>query len=1731
MADSDSDSVSSATPSVEPVIHMSMRVSATKTAAPKTTFEPLIGATFSLNATPLLRPQTAGDAPVKRSDRRRSSSHYYASPEVRRRSSAHFTPGPSAPPPPAMGAAGQQSLASLPIPLNQRDMAALKMGRQLMMDVSEHYDESNLDNSQTVARYFVDRWLKSLNPASSATTITPFSLEMLSRLEAARTLEESQRPQSPGSPSSYRGSPTSGMRDKAGKPGKALVNSACQVLDAIVDEIGGEYPVFAEIRRTLYPAIFMEKSSAQYPVPTSEEHRGERFSTEDRGLPSRHPDFTERKMWCQSDNEKKLADAEAKIEEYELRWNEKDEILAEKDAELEAAVNHAADLQNELDEMKAKMDKSKKEGQMHAMHKASLRSMLDTEKEKHKSTKADSARSLKDTLAAEKKKAAEKVERLQESQKRAVEGLKEAESKYLKCKEDMFAKDEELQALGNQAKELAAEKGTRDAAFAKRLEVVNSEKAEVLNDLENVKQMSQNNRRMYSELIEDHHALQTSYNELLSNQESAAQALSTVMDESQLAALKKELEDQKRDLANERRASVMLRDELTSAKTTAAEWAAAASKNAEAATGARNKAQLDVDQATPSDENVMFIEKHYVDKSVVVELEAKIEELRKELEECQKKSEEKQRQLDSELDRVNKELETQKENEKFFSEKYSETEELLKLSEEQQKESALLRDALEAAKSDLERELIGKINSVEGEIENYRSIIAKLEADNAELQSDLEQERHRIAVESGEPVTNDAASNELISSLQAQVESLTSELSSSSEKKSALEEELSGATAMYESSKERSSKQAVEIGELKRKIAELEEICGKLESTLQRTSSEAGGGKVADMLKQLDGRKKFQAKAKKVLTMVKMGKKNPFGAAMGGFGRGKSALPLSAPVTEETETDGNDLRDRSTSESVASGAKQLLEDEGAMERKKNEEEQLKAEEGRRMEEKERQEREEQERRKKEESEAMRIAEEGMKDKMEAQLKEQLEAETAKIKEEAEKEKEKIRLELELEFKSQAKEEEVEEKETDDAAAGVSAKMKESQEKMDKELEEIRRVQEQMKKEALASVEAAEMAQASAEHANQAKEAAAAELARLQESMAKQANEAHAKDDAREAELLALRDEEDRLKAAVAEAERKAREAADAKREHNELRQKLERELADQAKAAEEANRSREDAEKKARTGGLISKMGMLGKDSHAAAKLKRAEEAAAEKLAEAEGRIEAERKKAAEEIERLKAEAERGKELAVAKAKEGMEKEQAEERAREKERARIGSLDDYGKGLEMGQKIALVKEMLAEIQDLEAMGDNVAFKKKIAELRGKIAKLRKDLEDYGGWKKALYLSGGSVDLNFDIDPWPLKQQVEILKEIKGYLTKTMEAESKEAAAAFREVDDKCIGLKKVVGRGEKTIEKQQGTINSLREEIEELERGIAQQDAAGGGGGGGGAAELNLEAAGAADEITKEMVLDELKQVRRQMFRERLAVNELLGGIDKFNDKVGSLCVSRDSAEMVAMEEAGKRRDEIGALLFKTGAVSQILVHGSEVEARSLLNSERPPPLKHTPDLCSEKNAGKSILPYLVTKKKQVQVLAKFLEKRVLFGDNLTNYKEEVKSLHNLGKIETFAENLNDKLVWHQGRALMIQESLNHILANAKGSEDKATELYHAAKMVNVDVGREEMLNWAATYGESDRLEKAVGLGRKGAVGFASKGEYLGSMARTSSPPRKFEVGTEAARTAYGLPG
>lgn len=137
MADSDSDSVSSATPSVEPVIHMSMRVSATKTAAPKTTFEPLIGATFSLNATPLLRPQTAGDAPVKRSDRRRSSSHYYASPEVRRRSSAHFTPGPSAPPPPAMGAAGQQSLASLPIPLNQRDMAALKMGRQLMMDVSE----------------------------------------------------------------------------------------------------------------------------------------------------------------------------------------------------------------------------------------------------------------------------------------------------------------------------------------------------------------------------------------------------------------------------------------------------------------------------------------------------------------------------------------------------------------------------------------------------------------------------------------------------------------------------------------------------------------------------------------------------------------------------------------------------------------------------------------------------------------------------------------------------------------------------------------------------------------------------------------------------------------------------------------------------------------------------------------------------------------------------------------------------------------------------------------------------------------------------------------------------------------------------------------------------------------------------------------------------------------------------------------------------------------------------------------------------------------------------------------------------------------------------------------------------------------------------------------------------------------------------------------------------------
>ena len=124
-----------------------------------------------------------------------------------------------------------------------------------------------------------------------------------------------------------------------------------------------------------------------------------------------------------------------------------------------------------------------------------------------------------------------------------------------------------------------------------------------------------------------------------------------------------------------------------------------------------------------------------------------------------------------------------------------------------------------------------------------------------------------------------------------------------------LQDELQGTDEMHQGANKRASEYAKEIVELKRKVADLEEICGKLEDTLKRTSSRALGSGVNDMITQLENRKNLKTKAKKVLNMVRLGG----GTGIGGmFGKGngseggllgalKTTGKKAAPEEEEEE--------------------------------------------------------------------------------------------------------------------------------------------------------------------------------------------------------------------------------------------------------------------------------------------------------------------------------------------------------------------------------------------------------------------------------------------------------------------------------------------------------------------------------------------------------------------------------------------------------------------------------------------------------------------------------------------------------------------------------------------------------------------------------------------------------------------------------------------------------------
>ena len=852
------------------------------------------------------------------------------------------------------------------------------------------------------------------------------------------------------------------------------------------------------------------------------------------------------------------------------------------------------------------------------------------------------------------------------------------------------------------------------------------------------------------------------------------------------------------------------------------------------------------------------------------------------------------------------------------------------------------------------------------------------------------------------------------------------------------------------------------MGDLKRKLAELEEICGKLESTLQKTSSSEGGGKIGDMLKELDSRKKFQKTTKKLMNSMRMTNAFGGGSKKGGsqgsmFGGGKAAK-----VEGEGEGEGEGEVDKIVDKVVV--VEKVVD-----------------------------------------VDAINIL------KQEMELKVQQEAHEAKQK-------------LEKLQNEQAK---------------LRADAKSEKEAAEKKLSEM-----QAKLEAQLAVQREEGQQKSKSAADEADE--------LRQKQTILLEDMKLSEEKRVALELRLKEE-----AKNAELERK--------QELSRKQQQFDDDLNKMAIQNEEKlKQMAAEQHKSSHKSSIIGKIGNFGTKNLMNKKLGEKDEkiASAEKEAE-ELKIELSRLK-------LKSEAE--------DTKKQVEKEKEEE-------------NEFGKGLAASEKAQLVKELLIQRKGMENMasqGSSVA-KRRTMEVSEQINKLRKDLEDYGGWKPAILLSGGSVDLEFDLEPWPMKQQVEILLTMKKFLEKKVTEEAKEASKAFFEVDGKRELLEKSLNKSEKNVEKQRSTVLKLRHELEELENRMKA-----------GEEKSRIEAekldnmtnkGGAGGELTKDELQGYVRGLKREQYRERLAVSELLRVIDEFYHGVGELTIDREEGEIldrlieeqVELEIKGggnneaimeSRVEEIGAV----GRPIAVLLQGEEGrrkidrgkfglstrkgsgtppgkkreiiqpqprgsrnmrpktapggrkneklaklrQQKKLYDNKLPPPLKKTPDLMAEELATVSLIPFVLAKKKAIPMLAKFLDRRILLGKNWRDFEGHLSQLDHLDKIETLAKNANRKLLHHQKEVGHLDGYLNGLLKGSVEADEGEIERYSNECMSRTQHANQSLLDYnesvlkktAILEGTNSRLlrpQSAVPL-------FVSRGEYFETKMLNSNPnPIKYK--------------
>ena len=94
------------------------------------------------------------------------------------------------------------------------------------------------------------------------------------------------------------------------------------------------------------------------------------------------------------------------------------------------------------------------------------------------------------------------------------------------------------------------------------------------------------------------------------------------------------------------------------------------------------------------------------------------------------------------------------------------------------------------------------------------------------------------------------------------------------------------------------------------------------------------------------------------------------------------------------------------------------------------------------------------------------------------------------------------------------------------------------------------------------------------------------------------------------------------------------------------------------------------------------------------------------------------------------------------------------------------------------------------------------------------------IDIHGGWRVALYRDDGTLDTNFDVKVWKEKDKIDILEEIRGYLSRKFHESSATAEKEAREFTKSLSRQAAKIKYLEKESDIREGRLRQVEDELQ-----------------------------------------------------------------------------------------------------------------------------------------------------------------------------------------------------------------------------------------------------------------------------------------------------------------------